>query len=127
MTHTEKKKPRKKYIALEGDMRPTYSECAGAPRATAVDFRQIGQRGKDSLISQRDIDDTMVRERAQRCEGGRFLASSQRGGGDENAGILAPIGSGLPLLTGVVPEGLPLGRKVPVTSGDSEEKSIVLL
>ena len=91
-----------------------------------MNFRQIGQRGEDSLISQRDIDDTMVSERAQGCDGCGFLTSSQRGGGYENAGILAPVRSGLPLLTGLIPECLPLGRKVSVPGRNPEEKPVIL-
>lgn len=117
-------KPRKKSCVRMG-LGLTHGKRACAPWATTVNFGQIGQRGEDRLISQRDKDDTMMGQRAQGCQGGGFLASSQGAGGDENPGILAPICSGLPLLTGVVPECLPLSRKVPVASGNAQEKTII--
>lgn len=90
-----------------------------------MDLRQIGQRGEDSLISQRDIDDAMVSERAQGCDGGRFLSASLSAGGNENPGILAPIPSGLPEMARAVPECLPLRRKVAITGRNAKEKTVI--
>lgn len=67
----------------------------------------------------------MVSERAQGCDGGGFLTPSQSAGGYEHPGILAPIRSRLPLLTGMVPECFPLGREVPVTSRNAKEKTVI--
>lgn len=103
-----------------------YRKCAGAPWATAMNFRQVGQLGEDGLISQRDVYDSMVSERAHGRDDGGFLTASQGTGRYENTGVLAPIRSGLPLLTRRVPERFPLRREIPVTGRNAEEKSVVL-
>lgn len=47
------------------------------------------------------------------------------GGRDEDAGVFAPVATGLPLLACLVPESFPLGREVTITGGDAEEEGVI--
>jgi len=58
---------------------------------------------------------------------GALLSTALGAGSDEEAGVFAPVGTGLPLAAGGVPEGLPLGGEVSVAGGDAEEEGVVLL
>jgi hypothetical protein len=53
-----------------------------------------------------------------------LLSATHGAGGDEHAGVLAPEGALRPLLSGGVPEGLELCRKVAVTCGNTEEDAV---
>lgn len=66
-------------------------------------------------------------EGAHGGQSGALLPAALRGGADEDADVLAGEAAGLPLLAGVVPEGLPLGGEVAVAGGDAEEEGVVLL
>ena len=59
--------------------------------------------------------------------GRALLASALGRGRDEDAGVLAPVAAGLPLLAGLVPEGLPLSGEIAVAGGDTEEEGVVFL
>lgn len=87
---------------------------------------QIQQDRARSLIAQRHIDDAMMRHGAHGRDDGALLPAARRSRGDEDAGVLAPIGAVGPLLAGVVPEGLPLGGEVAVAGRDAEEEGVVL-
>lgn len=104
----------------------THSESACAPWGATTDFIKVGQRLERSLVPQRHIDDAVMRERTHRRDGGALLPSALGSGGDEKTAVFAPVGAGLPLLTRLVPEGLPLGGEVAVAGGDAEEKGVVL-
>lgn len=54
-----------------------------------------------------------------------LLPTANGAGGDEETGVFAPETARLPLPTGLVPEGLPLGWEVAVASGDAEEETVV--
>lgn len=69
----------------------------------------------------------MVRESAHGGGDGALLTAARSRSRDEDAGVLAPEGAGLPLLAGVVEEGLPLGGEVPVAGRDAEQERIVAL
>ncbi len=69
----------------------------------------------------------MVGECAHGIDDGRFLSSSRSGGRDEDAGIFAPQAPGLPLLTGAVPESLPLRGEVAISGRDAEKEAVVVL
>jgi hypothetical protein len=43
---------------------------------------------------------------AHEGDGGSFLSSAEGGGGDEETGVFAEETTGLPLVAGLVPEGL---------------------
>lgn len=98
----------------------------GTPGGATVDLGQVGQLGKGVGVAQGDVDDAVVGEGGQGGDGGGLLAAAEGGGGDEEAGELAVEGTLLPLGTGVVPEGLPLGGEVSVPGGDTDQEGIVL-
>lgn len=82
------------------------SKRAGAPGRAAVDLAQVRQLSKGLGVSQRDVDDAVVRERGQGSEGGRLLAAAKGAGGDEEAGFLTPEAARGPDSTSLVPESL---------------------
>jgi len=107
--------------------RITHSESTSTPSTATPHFvkgNEVLERGR---IAQRHEDDTMMRKGAHGRKCGTLLASSLRGSRDEETGVLAPVATGLPLLAGRVPEGLPLGGEVAVTGGDAEEEGVVFL
>lgn len=103
-----------------------YSEGASTPRATTVDFIQVGQQRKSGLVTQRDEDKTVMGQSAHGRQSGGFLTTTHGASGDENTCVLAPEATGGPDGAGLVPEGLPLRREITVASGDAEEDGIVL-
>lgn len=113
-----------------------------------MNLGQVAELGKRAAVSQRDEDDTVVRERGDRVADGRFLSTARRTRGDEHARKLARQGAFGPEFTRGVPKGLfegggdqisghdttakpridethlPLSREVTVTSGDTKEVSV---
>lgn len=87
---------------------------------------EVGQELEGGLVSEWDIDDAMVRQRAHASQGSRLLATAQAGGGDENTSVFSPVAAGAPDAAGLVPERLPLGGEVAVSGGDAKEESVVL-
>lgn len=79
------------------------------------------------FVSKRHIDEAVVSERRHGSNGGGFLTASLSAGGDEKPGELLSIRSLGPLLASLVPEGLPLGGEVSVSSGNSKQDSVVFL
>lgn len=73
---------------------------------TTVNLGQVAELGKRAAVSQRDEDDTVVRERGDRVADGRFLSTARRTRGDEHARKLARQGAFCPEFTGGVPKGL---------------------
>ena len=69
----------------------------------------------------------MMGQGAHESKSGALLSSSQTGGRDEAAGILADQGSRSPELPSGVPEVLPLGGKITVSGWDTEDEGIVFL
>lgn len=57
----------------------------------------------------------------------RLLTTTGGARGDEKSSIFAPVCASAPLLSGGIPEGLPLGREVAITSGNTEKEGIVFL
>lgn len=57
-------------------------------------------------------------------DGGALLSTTGRGGGDEETGILAPVGALLPLSTGLVPKCFDLCGEVSIARGDAEQYTI---
>lgn len=115
-------------------MSPQINECAStygkgpsAPWATTTDLGQVGEQGEGSLVSERDVDDTVMSKCAQSIDNSGFLSSSCGRGRDKDAGIFTPIASGLPLLTGRIPECFPLRREISVTGGDTKQEAVVRL
>jgi hypothetical protein len=102
----------------------TYSEGTSTPGATTVNLVQVAQLGEDGLVAQRNVDEAVVGESAHRGKGSRLLTTTLSTGRHEETGVLAPEATGGPNTTGLVPEGLPLGREVTVTGGDTEQNSV---
>lgn len=102
------------------------SEGTGTPGATSVDLLQVGQLTEGGLVTQRDVEETVVSEGAHGSNGSGLLTTTEGTGGDEKTGILAPVTTSGPDTTGLVPEGLPLGREVTIASRDTEQNGIVL-
>lgn len=86
---------------------------------------KVGELSKDSLVSEGYIDEAVVGQSAHGGQCSRLLATSLRSCRNEESGMLSPIATGGPDATGLVPEGLPLGREVTVTGGDTEQDGIV--
>jgi len=82
---------------------------------------------ESSLVAKRNVDDAVVSESAHGCESSALLSTALGASADEQAGVLAPEATSLPLLASVVPEGPPLRGEVAVASGDAHEEGIVLL
>lgn len=82
---------------------------------------------KGVLVAKGNIDEAVVGESRHSSNGSGLLATTLGASRDEEAGVLAPIGTSGPLLASLVPEGLELGREVSVTSGDAEQEGIILL
>ena len=77
------------------------------------------------LVANRHVDYSVVSQRAQRGNDSALLSSTGSGCGDENTGVFAVVGTGLPLSTGVVPECLELGGEVAVSGGNTHEEAII--
>lgn len=103
----------------------TYSKRPRAPRTAAMDLGQVGLQRKRGLVSQRNIDDPVMGQCAQRADDCGFLPSSQARGGHEDSSVFSPVGPGLPLLAGAVPEYFPLGGEAAVPSWDAQQESVV--
>ena len=71
-----------------------------------MNLGQVAELGKRAAVSQRDEDDTVVRERGDRVADGRFLSTARRTRGDEHARKLARQGAFGPEFTRGVPKGL---------------------
>lgn len=120
-----------------------------APGRAAVDLVEVGEHGykqcisnqihclktfvkvegmwgltECSLISQRNIDESVVRKRAHASNSSALLSTTKGTSRDEHARVLAPERALRPLLAGLVPEGLELCWEVAVTRGDAEEDAV---
>lgn len=91
-----------------------YSKGTGAPWRATTDLSKVGKGSENGLVSERDVDDTVVGEGREGVHDGRLLTTTGGTSGNKDTGILAPEGTSLPLTTSLVPEGLPLGREVAV-------------
>lgn len=102
------------------------SEGTGTPGGTTVDLSQVGELSEGGLVAQRNVEETVVSEGAQRGDSSGLLTTTEGTGGDEDTGVLAPEATSGPDAASLVPEGLPLSREVTETGGDTEEDGIVL-
>jgi len=109
------------------DVEPTYSKGTGTPWGATVDLLEAGELAEAVLVTERDVAHSVVSEGGHGGNAGRLLSTTLGGGRDEETGELASVGTSGPLLTGAVPEGLPLGWEVTVSGWDTEEESVVLL
>jgi len=105
----------------------TYSKGTGTPGGTTTDLVETGELTEAVLVSERDVDHSVVSESGHGGKAGRLLSTTHGGSRDEETGELASVGTGGPLLTSGVPEGLPLSWEVTVSGWDTEQEGIVLL
>lgn len=77
------------------------------------------------LVSQWDVDDTMVGEDAQGVISRHFLSTSGCTGRHEDPSVFPSESTGCPEATGRVPERLPLSGGISESSGNTEEESVV--
>lgn len=82
------------------------SEGTGTPWRPAADFREVDELAEGLCVTERDVDEAVVGEGAHHGNGSGLLSSSCRCGGDEETGVFTKEATGLPLATGLVPEGL---------------------
>ena len=107
-------------------MKRTHGESPRAPGAPTPDLVQVGQFAKRRGVTERHVDEAVVRKGAHDRQGRALLAAALRGRRDEEAGVLAVVAARLPLLARLVPKGLPLGGQVAVAGRDAEEEGVVL-
>lgn len=62
-------------------------------RLTAVNFAQVGKLGERATVTERDVDDTVVRERREGVDDGCLLSTARCTRGDEHARKLAYQGT----------------------------------
>lgn len=103
----------------------TYRKGTSTPWGATTDLSEVGKGSENRLVSERDVDDTVVGEGGEGIHDGRLLTTAGGTGGNKDSGVFAPEGTGLPLATGLVPEGLPLGREVTVSGRDAEKETII--
>lgn len=92
-----------------------------------MNLGQVGEQCKRGLVPQWHVDDTVMGQGAQRIQDGGFLPSPRAPSGNEDTGVLSPVGSRLPLVASAIPECLPLGGEVAVPSWDTEQESVIAL
>jgi len=86
----------------------TSRSCEGtcAPRGTAMYFIEVRQLRKRVLVTERDEDDAVVRQRRQRAQGRQFLSATRACGADEDTRVLLVQRSLSPQATCRIPERL---------------------
>lgn len=105
----------------------THSESPRTPRRPTPDLLEVRQRRKRRGVTQRHVDQSVVRKGAHGRQRRALLSAALGGRRDEEADVLAVEPASLPLLAGLIPEGLPLGWEVAETGWDAEEEGIVFL
>lgn len=98
---------------------------AGTPGRTTVDLREVGKLAKGLGVAERDVVEAVVSKGGHGSKSSGLLATTEGTGGDEETSLLAVEATRRPDTAGLVPEGLPLGRHVAVTGGDTEEDTVV--
>lgn len=79
------------------------------------------------LVSEGNVDDSVVGEGGHGVQGSNLLSTALGAGRDKETGVLSGESTLTPEATSGVDEGLPLAGEVSVTSGDTEEEGIVVL
>jgi hypothetical protein len=105
----------------------TYSKGTRTPWGATANLGVITKDWEGGLVSKRNVDDAVMGESGEGSNGGALLTTALGTGGDKESSVFAPVTTSGPLLTGGVPECLPLRWEVTVTGWDTEEESIVLL
>lgn len=92
-----------------------------------MDLFEISNLGKAMFISQRHVDDPVVRQGRHGVENSHLLASSGGSSGHKDACVFSMQSSCLPQTHSSVPVGFPLGRKVAKSGRNAKQKRVVLL
>lgn len=90
-----------------------------------MDLGQVRNLWTRSLVSERHIDDAMVRKCGQRGSSSGLLSAARSCGGNEYTRILAPKCASCPKLASGIPEGLPLCWEVAVTSRNTKQECVI--
>jgi hypothetical protein len=124
------------------DSRKTRPQEGTKKGHTAVDLREAGELPKGVAVAERDKNDAVVRERADRIRDSDLLSSTRARRRHKRASVLAGERARRPEGTGRVPEclnhamskrdenddkseaHLPLAREVAVTGGDAHDESV---
>jgi len=102
------------------------SKGTGTPRGSTVNLGQVGQKGKDVLVAERNEDDPVVGQGRESAIDGHFLSSTRSASGNEDTCVLSSKSTLNPETTGSIPKGLPLSGERTVTSGDTKEEGVVV-
>jgi hypothetical protein len=71
-----------------------------------VNLGEVGDVGESLGVAEGNVDDAVVSQGGHGREGSGLLTTAGSSSGDEEAGLLAPVATGGPDSTGLVPEGL---------------------
>jgi hypothetical protein len=104
----------------------TTSEGTGTPWGTTADLRMVGENAESVLVAQRNEDHSVMDKGRHGVRGSDLLPTALGTGGDENADVFAVKSTTCPEAAGSVDECLPLTGEVTITSGDTEEESVVI-
>ena len=102
-----------------------YRISSGTPRGASMNLGQVRNLCKRRLVSERDIDDAMVRKCGHRGNGSGLLSATGSCSGNKHTRILAPKCASCPKLPRGIPEGLPLCWEVPVTSRNTNQECVI--
>lgn len=105
--------------------RESYSKGTGTPWRTTADLSDVGKEWEGMLVSERNIDDSVVSESRERVESSDLLPTTLPTGRDEETGVFAGESTGSPKTTSGIDERFPLGGEISVTGGDTEEEGII--
>lgn len=90
-----------------------------------MDFTQVRDLCARSLVSERDINDAVVRKRGHGGNRGALLSTTGSCSGDEYTCVLAPKCARCPELSCGIPEGLPLCWEVAITSWNTNQECVI--
>lgn len=91
-----------------------------------MNLLQVRNLCERRLVSERDVDNAMVRECGQGGNGGGLLSATRSCSRNKYTGILAPKCTSCPELSCGIPEGLPLGWEITVTSWDTKQECVIV-
>lgn len=105
--------------------RKSYSKGTGTPWRTTADLSDIGKEREGMLVSEWNIDDSVVSESRDRVESSDLLPTTLATGRDEETSVFARKSTRSPETTSGIDERFPLGREISVTGRDTKEESVV--
>lgn len=87
-------------------------EGTGTPGGSAVDLVEVGEVSEGGLVSERDVDESVMGQGGHAGDSSALLSATEGSGGDEETSVLAPERTLRPLLSRLVPECLDLCGEV---------------